>query len=77
MENPKFQPDIVSENYIEKCTDKQKIELLEHDIKNLEDMIHHYSKKSVHSNQMKHLAFMNSLAERIKLKQSQIKKMKK
>ena len=77
MEKQKFETDKVREDYWNKCTDEQKVELLEHDIKNIEDMIHHYSKKSVHTNQMKHLAFMNSLAERIKLKQSEIKKLRK
>jgi hypothetical protein len=77
MEKPKFEPDTVRESYLSKCTDEQKIELLEHEIKNLEHMIHHYSKSSVHSNPLKQTAFLNSLRERIKLKESQIKKLAK
>ena len=37
--NAKFEPDTVRENYLEKCTDEQKIEILELEIKNLEDKI--------------------------------------
>jgi hypothetical protein len=77
MEKPKFEPDKVREDYWNKCTNEQKIQLLELDIKNLEDMIHHYSKSSVHSNPLKQTAFLNSLKERIKLKESQIKKLAK
>lgn len=77
MEKTKFEPDTVRENYLEKCTDEQKIEILELEIKNLEDKIHYYSKSRFYTNEIKHLAFMNSLAERIKLKESQIKKLRK
>lgn len=77
MEKQKFETDKVREDYWNKCTDEQKIEILELEIKNIEDKIHYYSKSRFYTNEIKHLAFMNSLAERIKLKESQIKKLRK
>ncbi len=38
MEKQKFETDKVIEDYWNKCTDEQKIEILELEIKNIEDM---------------------------------------
>ena len=42
MHKQNYETNTVSDEYL---TDEQKIELLEHDIKNLEDMIHHKTSK--------------------------------
>jgi hypothetical protein len=70
-------PDPVRDNYLKNCTIEQKIILFEMDIKNLETMISHYSKSRFYKDEIKHKIMMDKLSERIKLKESEIKKLKK